>query len=651
LLAAVALILLPLPSAVLLEGFPALPGVDPRSVRRQLSAVFATVEEQLDKLPAPPFSSSTYVDQRLSHTARHLPIGDILETQTLGASEEVWLPPAEDLAALPAGQVGSLPSTIEALVVRRPAAMGVDLATDEVVSYLSASALPQESDPVAWRQSGSSGLASRPDAYGRPVDETRPPSRRESVKQSTLTPRQKRGSTSRTEASPMGFLASGDFLDRGFDQANVLLARIPGLAIEEIIITQGYSSNAIPQLRGVPREASRLGHDLDWGASAAFRWRNFTPRRSIVFSYEPSMIRRLQYPEWNTTNHNLRLGIERKLSPRWEMRFAGRGVSQGVEQFFFDPPVLRRIENPPLTLDDLADAVASGRFTDDEIAALLTGSPVVDRAGEADLDVRRVLTTGARVSTSYRRSRRLSIEAAAEFLRSKTASGGREEDEVSRRGFISSTTSARAETGLKYELSPDSQLGVELSQQRTESSLRRANYTTATASYDKEFGRGWRAGIRAGAGTSQGKTFRPLPSTNGLPPDALGATWIAGGSLGYDGRAHKFSISSLKNVGDNLGLGSRSSLSTEAQYQWTPRGAAWSLFGGGNSYSADMPTGGGTIESKIIRAGIIRRVGANGAVTTEYNYGSIVTPFTGILPSLSRHRVQVSFIWKPSGER
>jgi hypothetical protein len=295
--------------------------------------------------------------------------------------------------------------------------------------------------------------------------------------------------------------------------------------------------------------------------------------------------------------------------------------------------------------------VASGKFTDDEIAAILTGSPVVDRAGEADLDVRRILTTGARASASYARSRRMAIDVGAEVRRSKTASGGREDDAVSRRGFISGTTSARANAGFTYDLSPESKFGVEVSQQRTESSVREANYTTATASYDKEFGRGWRAGVEAGAGTTTGKTLQTIPAVSNMSPAGLAATWVLGGELAYSGRTHKVSVSALKNVGDNLGLGSHSSVSTQAEYQWTPQGAVWSLFAGGNAYRADTFGGRSTIDSKLVRAGIIRRVGDRGAVTTEYNYGSVVSPFTGLLPSLSRHRVQVSFIWRPAGER
>jgi hypothetical protein len=309
------------------------------------------------------------------------------------------------------------------------------------------------------------------------------------------------------------------------------------------------------------------------------------------------------------------------------------------------------VENSPATLDDLTAAVASGKFTDDEIAAILTGSPVVDRAGEADLDVRRILTTGARASASYARSRRMSIDIGAEVRRSKTASGGREDDAVSQRRFISGTTSARASAGLTYDLSPESKVGVEISQQRTESSVREANYTTATASYDREFGRGWRAGVQAGTGVTNGETLQTVPSVADALSEGLAATWVLGGRLSYSGRTHKVSVSALKNVGDDLGLGSHSSVSAQAEYQWTPRAAVWPLFAGGNAYRADTFRGRSTVDSKLVRAGIIRRVGDRGAVTTEYNYGSVVSPFTGLHPSLSRHRVQVSFTWRPAGER
>ncbi len=661
-----------LPGALLLQGDAPLPDLGLPTVRKQFLAVVTAVEEQLDKLPAPPFVRRPLRDEKTLRVESPVRVVSVASEQASVPPEEVLLlatqnagdlgidPP--DQAGLVAAASGFSPPSGESSLVKsdalpeveaEPVPIKIEPASDEVVSYLRAYAQPAESDSAEWPESNTSTTgAGRGGNDQRSAPRAVPSSHAATSSRAYQPPgRRRRSRSDRAETPPARPWSGTDFLDRGFEEANALLAKIPGLIIEKITFSQGYSSNAIPRLRGVPLEASQLGSDLDSGASATFGWRHFGPRNSVLFSYEPSMIRRSKFSEWNTTNHNLKLDIQGKLSPRWEMRFSGRGASQGLEQFFLDPPVLRRIQNPPATLDDLADAVAGGKFTDDEIAAILTGSPVVDRPAQVDLDVRRVLTAGARTSATYARSRRLSIEIGADVLRSKTISGGREEDSVSNRGFISSATSARAKAGFSYELSPDSKLGLEVAQRRTESSLRQADYTTAVASYEKEFGRGWSTGIQAGAGGVKGGTLPSLAHGGDGLPGGLTTTWIVGGRLGYNGRSHKFSVSTVKNVGDNLGLGSQNSLSTEAEYHWARPGAPWALFAGGNVYQADVLGGLTTIESKLVRTGIIRRVGDHGAVITEYTYGSVVTPFTGVLPSLSRHRVQVSFIWKPSGER
>jgi hypothetical protein len=440
-----------------------------------------------------------------------------------------------------------------------------------------------------------------------------------------------------------------DFLDRGFAQANALLERIPGLLLESVTFTQGYSSNGIPSLRGVPSQASQLGYDLDFGASAVFGWRHLGRRQMFSLVYEPSVIRRSQFKEWNSTDHNLRLLSDSKLSPRWDLRLSARGAAQNLEQFFFDPPVLRRIQNAPATLEELSAAVAAGELTDEEVAAILTGAPVVDRPAHAVLDAQRVMTLGARAEATYAYSRRLKLKLAMEALRSKTITNAREQDSVSGRVFLPSTASARAEAGFSYDLSPESSVGVELSRRRTESSLRQADYTNAVANFEKRWGRGWSWGVLGGAGAVEGEV-PDLLLGNAVSQGARKPSWIAGGTLGYRGRDHSFAISSTRNTGDNLGIGSQRSVSTEAEWTWSRPGAPWGVFVGGNLYQADLLGGRTALKSRQGRVGIARRAGRYGSVVTEYSYVSVASPFTGVLSNLSRHRVQVSFIWRP-GER
>jgi hypothetical protein len=451
------------------------------------------------------------------------------------------------------------------------------------------------------------------------------------------------------ERSPAPPWTGVDFLDRGFAQANALLERIPGLRLESVTFTQGYSSNGIPSLRGVPSVASQLGYDLDFGASAVFGWRHVGRRRMFSLVYEPSVIRRSQFSEWNSTDHNLQLLSDSRLSPRWDLRLSARGAAQNLEQFFFDPPELRRIQDVPATLEDLSNAVAAGELTDAEVAAILTGAPVVDRPARAVLDAQRVMTLGARAAATYAPSRRLKLKFGMEALRSKTIADAREQDAVSGRIYLPSAASARAEAGFSYDVSPESSVGVEVSRRRTESSLRHANYTNAVANFEKRWGRGWSVGVQGGAGTVEGETPGVLLG-NAVSQSAMNSSWIAGGTLGYHGRDHSFAISGTRTTGDNLGIGSQSSVSTAAEWTWARPGAPWGVFVGGNLYKADLLGGRTTLESRQGRAGIVRRAGRYGAVVTEYSYGSVVSPFTGVLSNLSRHRVQVSFVWRP-GER
>ena len=664
------LVLSPLPAAAVLR-YRALPP-EIAAIQQQLERAWSRVLERVDSLPIP--SVVHELARRLETQRRESGVfsGAHVAEASSPTPRVVVLEPArpafrrslaqesktEDQTAnyiSVAGQIREQALRDAVPVIELPGATVTVREDGAVVAYLDAAQTepaPEGGILYASAQTGAVTRDSTADSGYERQTGVAPPERSTATRRQSQEPartsRPSRARSTNQERSQAPWTGA-DFLDRGFAQANALLERIPGLLLESVTFTQGYSSNGIPSLRGVPSAASQLGYDLDFGASAVFGWRHIGRRKMFSLVYEPSVIRRSQFKEWNSTDHNLRLLSDSKLSPRWDLRLSARGAAQTLEQFFFDPPELRRIQDAPATLEELSNAVAAGELTDEEVAAILTGAPVVDRPAQAVLDAQRVMTLGARVATTYAPSRRLKLKLGMEALRSKTISGAREQDSVSGRIFLPSTASARAEAGFSYDLSPESSVGIEVSRRRTESSLRHANYTNAVANFEKRWGRGWSVGVQGGAGAVEGDVSGVLLG-DAVSQSAMKPSWIAGGTLSYRGRDHSFAVSSTRNTGDNLGIGSQSSLSTEAEWTWSRPGAPWGVFVGGNLYKADLLGGRTTLESRQGRAGLVRRAGRHGSIVTEYGYGSVASPFTGVLSNLSRHRVQVSFVWRP-GER
>ena len=444
---------------------------------------------------------------------------------------------------------------------------------------------------------------------------------------------------------------AGASLGSGLDRAAQAVAVVPGMRLENVSLSAGYSSNGLPGARSIYGAQSGLGGDNDFRGEATLAYRKRFRTSSFNFSYTPSRVQRTNFSQWNSTDHVVGLEYQRQFGRRWGLAFNGGAANTGLEQFWFRRPTLRRIENPPTTFDELLQRVDAGEFTDDEFASILTGAPIVDDPGGRELDLSRVRSLNSTLSMSYAQSARSTItfgggisEFNSPFRTGLTDSSDRTQvNNISRQHVFAQS---------EYRVNAGTTAGARYTGSQNSSTLGDAQAHSSVFFMRKRLSRFWTAAFEGGIGATNldetSGVFRGLQSAK------LGAraTWVAGGSLDYRYGGHSLTGSFQRRVGDPLGLAARSTLLGSFQWQWTNPRMPWVFTGGASYQSSDF---GFTVfddtslalETSLVQGAVTRRLSPSTAFTTGYYFGRFNSPLRGLLTSTAVHRVQATFLWRP----
>lgn len=447
--------------------------------------------------------------------------------------------------------------------------------------------------------------------------------------------------------SPSQDIAS---IESGLSVVSESLSVIPGLQLQSVNAFGGYSSNGISNQRN---SLISVGGDYDFGASATLGYIRNWRRTNLRVGYTPSHSRRARFNEWNTTDHRLQLSLGQQLSRRWSIGTAANATNSGLESFWFEAPILSRVENPPTSFDDLYRMVEAGELTDDQFASLLTGAPVVEDEGGQGFDLSRVLNVSASANARYAYSPRLSFTVRGSIsdtsllqdplVGRRVDATGRNNLQELRRGSVSGS--------MQYELNRTSALSVSHSQSQQLSSFLENTTQNTALSYNQRIGRSWNYGVSFGVGSVDFGDTRFVEFENDLVGLRSQATWTANGNLTYKLRAHSFQVQAGRMVGDGFGLGSQSSIRGGAGWSWTTRDGLWSANASASYTRNNTPLVGIENANLIMRsmgAGLKRRVSSTTALQTSYYFGEFDSPFRGLFVNNSVHRLQASFLWSPA---
>ncbi len=382
--------------------------------------------------------------------------------------------------------------------------------------------------------------------------------------------------------------------------------------------------------------------NIGLGGSATLQYLRSGERSGVSFTYTPSYAGSIQSISGSSFNHVLTFNWNRHLTPRLAFNLSFSGEESSLRNTLFLPGRLASVAAFPATFDDLAGAIIGGNFTNNQLAALLTGAPLIESPAGMLIYGDRMLMASAQVSMTYSLSSRLTFRASMVASRAQNL---RDANEPAAQAvfLLSHTTTGSADLGMAYLLTPATSVSLDLTSSRSMSNLQDAYSSAASVAVGHAIGRHWMIKLRGGMGVITG-----IRETFDLP---VGPQYEWGGAIGYKLQSHTFLASVERAISDAYALGAIASISSTGAWNWSPAGRSWSVsanFGQQRFIATAFPT----VNAWRAGASLNRKLGSRFSLATEYAYLSGF-PFIGprgiAMNNVQggQHMARVSIVWSP----
>ncbi len=398
----------------------------------------------------------------------------------------------------------------------------------------------------------------------------------------------------------------------------------------------GYTSTAVPFNATLLNPTLNLGPNYLAGGRASVGWQNVGPRTDAHIAYTFSYDGSLRYSSWNSMNHYLAFGVLHELTPRLTYSLSGTAITMRWDQFLFAPTLLSQVAGAPATYDELVSAILSGKFTNSQLASILTGAPMLESPAATLLYGTRFFTSSLRSELSYDLSARTHAHAGVGGSRIQHLSSNLAQD--SGAYLVPTTTTANAMAGISYDLSPVTEIGVEAQANRTLSRFEDAYMANGVVTVDRAFGRHWIIDGRGGAGT-----FVPVRQTFAFRP---GPRYVAGGTITYKAYSSTLIAAYTHTIADTSGIGAQSANVASGVWEWHQPGQQWSVFSQGR-YEKLTGSTLSNINAWLGGAGIERMLDRHVTIRVAYIYGRTAGVVSGNLVSRQLQGVNLVFSWSP----
>jgi hypothetical protein len=305
--------------------------------------------------------------------------------------------------------------------------------------------------------------------------------------------------------------------------------------------------------------------------------------------------------------------------------------------------VLSQVTAAGATFDDLAAAMISGNLTNNELASILTGAPVVESPARTIIYGNRVLSAGSSASLSYSPSTRLAFYWRASATRTQFLQDAANSETAQYRGLIPRTNSGTASAGFSYKVTPRTEFSMDASASRTFSTYQDAYMTMGRLRLGRKIGNRWFVAGNGGVGK-----IIPIRETSELPRGLQG---VGGGNVGFRTRGNTFVASVDRTVADSYGLGAGSTVSSTGSWDWHRPGGAWRFAASGGWQRLD-----GVIELEgwAVKGSIARRITRQTGWSLSYAYMSNAQRAGVRLPEQAQmtvHSVRLALFWSPEDRR
>ncbi len=404
-----------------------------------------------------------------------------------------------------------------------------------------------------------------------------------------------------------------------------------------------YSSGHDPFSLTVPGIQDRR---FGGGANATLGYFRAGERSLVSWAFTSSYVQRMHSAELNAWTNTMSLGWTRRLSPRLAMSVSGSGALGSATDLLFMPSSSMRLANAGGTPEELASVVLTGTSTNPVLSSLSTASSLVDPQTLSMLYGRSALAVDGQMILDYTHSPRLSFRWRAGGTR--TQPWRVSSDPIAPQQLISQSVSGYFEMGMKYAMSPRTQVGFELSTQRSHSRINDGYSSSAMLYLGRTMTRRWFLALYGGAGA-----LNPVRSQLVSGSAHTGVSYQAAGSIGYRNLSHTILFSGSRLVSDSYGLGAAATTAGGITWVWQRAGSGWWL-GADVAYhelsgASGLATAGrDKLESLTVTPTIGRRITGSTVAQLQYLFTDFSSPITTTRGSDKyQHAARLSVVWLP----
>jgi hypothetical protein len=352
-------------------------------------------------------------------------------------------------------------------------------------------------------------------------------------------------------------------------------------------------------------------------------------------SYGASYTSQFSYASLSGLSQQAGFQASRQLSAKWSFSFVVSAGTSMAQQSLFAPTALANLISVANTLDALSQSAATGALNDTQIAALLTGAPVLSSPAQTLLYGSKFLFSSAQSSVSYAHSSRLRISASVGAGWTKHLNDSSRDAVYSY--VLPESKSATASLNVSYSLTPRTQVGFSVSEMRSLSNLLDSDSTSGSVSVTRRMGSKWFLSGSVGVGD-----IRARQALYYVP---LGPQYTASGSIGYKLLGATLMASYQRLMGDSYGLGAETTLEFSGAWSWTRPGSSWRVNVSGGSQRMQFSTI-STVNSWRASTSITRRLNPHLSFLISYGFGKY-SGYRGPLYDRTQNAVQASLVWTP----
>jgi hypothetical protein len=421
------------------------------------------------------------------------------------------------------------------------------------------------------------------------------------------------------------------------DQVNFKSGTLAGLHLNGVSVYSGYST--YPLVNGLSSGAAPGGFapDANYGASVSVSWQHHREKTDFSMMYSGGYGGMVRDSDTNGFNNSLTFSGTRQLRQKWTFSFSGSGQDSTLAQFLFQPSALSVISQVPATFDDLAAAFALGRFTDNQVASMLSGAPLLDTPARSLLAGNRILSYGVQTGLSYAPSARLRVQFTGVTAAGQSQMGG-VNGEPKQTIAMPHTMGINGGVSLSYALSPRTQVSASLDEHYVLNAFQTAYVSDGTVSFGRKMGRHWFVNLYGGGSKTQmQKQVYGSPSTTQA---------IGGGSIGIRTYQHTLIGSYSRTSADTYGLAAGVNTMASGSWSWRRPGSRWSTFA---SMGQQQMKGNGfaDLSGWMVSGGVTARLNPQTTVTGEYTYFANSGTYLSATNNLAVHSIRVSLAWSP----